>query len=153
MFLVKSAKIFFFIAVLLFVAKPFLGFSMFSRSHPPAGDNIFVKVFSKRKVENEEDSNSNFSAIEKKLAEPVGEFFVRFSFLLAMLFPVIFEACANISTGFLRNIRLGQHSRGHIYLLNFSFLIWYRCGRSRWPTRNAFDLTSPDRSRWSLFLN
>jgi hypothetical protein len=123
MFLVKSAKIFFIVAVLLFVAKPFLGFSMFSSTRPPAEDNIFVKVFSKRKVENEEDSKYNISAIQKELAEPVGEFFVRFSFLLGMLFPLIFEAGVNISTGFLRNIRLGQHPRGDIYLLNFSFLI------------------------------
>jgi len=123
MFLVKSAKIFFIVAVLLFVAKPFLGFGMFSSTRPPAEDNIFVKVFSKRKVENEEDGKSNLSAIQKKLAEPIGEFLIHFSFLLAVLFPVVFETGAKISTGFLRNIRLGQHPRGHIYLLNFAFLI------------------------------
>jgi hypothetical protein len=87
---VNSAKIFLSISILLFVAKPFLGFSMFSRLHPPPQESIFVKAFSKRKVEFDENSSLGVSSIQKKLAEPP-PVFVLFGCLLSLLFPVAFS--------------------------------------------------------------
>src|SRR5580692_5802855 len=100
-----SAKIFFGLAVLLFVAKPFLGFTMFSRLHPPAIESIFVKSFTKRKIEDPENK-FNAAAIQKKLADPVEQFILRFSFLLSIIFPVIFLADLNINNRFLRRLQL-----------------------------------------------
>ncbi|HEY2582505.1 MAG TPA: hypothetical protein VGI43_11900 [Mucilaginibacter sp.] len=117
----NSAKIFFCFAVLLFVAKPFLGFTMFSRMHPPAAENIFVKAFTKRKLEDPE--NNNFSAIQKKLADPVRQFILRFSFLLSILFPALYAPGINITNLFLKKLRLSLSPREHTYLLNGKLII------------------------------
>jgi len=119
----KTAKIYFCFAVLLLVAKPFLGFGMFSRVHPPAEENIFVKAFNKRKQEYSEDSNFNLDTIFKKLAEPAKQLFLRFSFFLNILFPAIFSAGFDISFRFLNEMQLGLSPRRHSFLLNNSFLI------------------------------
>ena len=119
----KSAKIFFCLAVLLFVAKPFLGFSMFSRLHPPAEESIFVKAFTKRKLEDPENSNLSASVIQKKLAEPVQQFILRFSFLLTILFPAVFAAGPQITNRFLRRVKLSMYPLRDTYLLNGKLII------------------------------
>ncbi len=123
MYKLTSAKIFFCLAVLLFVAKPFLGFTMFSRVHPPAVDNIFVKAFTKRKLEDPENGNLSASSIQKKLAEPVKEFTLRFSFLLCIIFPLAFAAGTNITKLFLRRLKLSIYPPGDTYLLNSKLII------------------------------
>ena len=130
----KSAKIYFFFAVLLLVAKPFLGFTMFSRMHPPSNENIFVKAFLKRKQEYVENSKFDMIAIQKKLADPVEQFFLRFSFLLSILFPLIFEAGVSAVNRFMRNAKLTLTSgNGETWLLNRQLIIWFllvnRCAR------------------------
>jgi hypothetical protein len=121
--LLKTAKIYFCFAVLLIVAKPFLGFSMFSRLHPPASDNIFVKVFNKRKQEYSEDSNNDFNTILKKLAEPAQLFLFRFLYFLNILFPAVFAAGVSITTGLLNKIRSALADGEQTWLLNSMLLI------------------------------
>ena len=124
MYRFKSAKIYFCFAVLLLVVKPFLGFSMFSRSHPPASQNIFVKVFNKRLLEYSEDSRFNVIAVQKKLADPaVGQLIFRFSFLLSILFPLLFNICTGITNGFLRRMQLTLYSGRPTWLLNNTVII------------------------------
>ena len=118
-----SAKIFFFLAVLLFVAKPFLGFTMFNRVHPPAVESIFVKAFTKRKIEDPENNKFNAAAIQKKLADPVHQFILRFSFLLGIIFPVIFLAGLNINNRFLRRLQLSLSPTRPAWLLNGKLII------------------------------
>jgi hypothetical protein len=120
---VKVAKTFFFFAVMFFVAKPFLGFTVFSETHRPSEENIFVKVFSKRQVEFDDDSEYSIFTIQKRLAEPVRYFFLRFSFLLCILFPVIFAAGINITNRFLRRMLLSLPQSGSVYLLNSNLII------------------------------
>jgi hypothetical protein len=119
----KTAKIYLCFAVLLFVAKPFLGFSMFSRLHPPAVENIFVKSFTKRKVEFSENSNYNTSAIQKKLADPTLPFILRFSFLLSIILPALFALGAGINSRFLNQLQLSLYPQRHTYLLNSKLII------------------------------
>jgi hypothetical protein len=119
----KSAKLYFCFAVLLLVAKPFLGFSLFSRIHPPAEENIFVKAFNKRKQEYAQDSHYDIIAIQKKLADPVQQFILRFSFLLNIIFPAIFMAGTNITNRFLNEIRLSLSLRQPTWLLNGKLII------------------------------
>ena len=121
--LYKTAKIYFCFAVLLLVAKPFLGFSMFSRLHPPADENIFVKAFNKRKQEYSEDSNNDFNTILKKLAEPAQLFFLRFLYFLNILFPAVFAAGVSITTGLLNKIRSDLSDGEQTWLLNSMLLI------------------------------
>jgi len=120
---VNSAKIFFFFAVLLFVAKPFLGFSMFNSSMPRSAENIFIKAFTKRKQEFSEDSDFNVVAVQKKLAEPIERFLLRFSFLLSILFPAVFKNGMCATNCFLSYLRLNLSPPQHTYLLNGKLLI------------------------------
>jgi hypothetical protein len=118
-----SAKIFFCLAVLLFVAKPFLGFTMFTRLHPPGIENIFVKAFTKRKLEDSENNKFNAAAIKKKLADPVQLFILRFSFLLAIIFPATFLAGLNVNSRFLRRLQLSLSATQPAWLLNGKLII------------------------------
>jgi hypothetical protein len=118
-----SAKIFFCLAALLFVAKPFLGFTMFSRVHPPAVENIFVKAFTKRKLEDQEANKLNQEAIQKKLAEVAQQFVLRFSFLLSILLPVIFLMGITINNCFLRKLKLSLAPAQPSWLFNGKLII------------------------------
>ncbi|HEY8784369.1 MAG TPA: hypothetical protein VIM16_22265 [Mucilaginibacter sp.] len=119
----KSAQIFFCLAVLLFVANPFLGFTIFSRLHPPSEENILAKAFTKPKLEDPENSHSKSRAIQKKLAEPVQYFVLRFTFLLSIIFPAVFASKANITNGFLRRLKFGLVPCRQTYLFNGKFII------------------------------
>jgi len=119
----KSAKIYLCFAVLLFVAKPFLGFGIFNRTHPPAEDNIFIKVFSKRKLEFSEDSNFSMTSVEKKLANPPLPVFLRFSVLLGIIFPALIIAFDEATTHFLKRIRYGLSPQADSWLLNGKLII------------------------------
>ncbi|HWZ14292.1 MAG TPA: hypothetical protein VNW95_03560 [Mucilaginibacter sp.] len=120
---VKTAQIFFCLAVLLFIAKPFLGFSMFTRVHPPAAENIFIKAFNKRKLEYRAGGSYDMSAVQKKLADPVNPLFLPFLFLLDILFPLIFAPATNITGGLLRRIKLNLSPTKYTYLLNGKLII------------------------------
>jgi hypothetical protein len=117
------AKIFFCLAVFCFVAKPFLGFSLFSRLHPPAVENIFVKAFTKRKVEQSEDSNYSMSAIQKKLANPAESLLLPFSFFLSILFPAVLAVEISTTNRFLRRIKPGLSQGRPTWLLNGKLII------------------------------
>jgi len=119
----KSAKIYFCFAVLLFVAKPFLGFGMFNSLAPPADENIFIKAFSKRKQDYAEDSNFDIIAVQKKLADPGIRLLVRFSSYLSIIFPAVFDAGFNINNQFLRWLQLSKPRPQPAYLLNSKFII------------------------------
>jgi hypothetical protein len=120
---IKTAKIYLCFAVLLFVAKPFLGFGMFSRLHPPAIENIFVKSFTKRKAEFSEDSNYSTNAVQKKLANPPLPFILRFSCLLSIIFPAVFAFSANITNRLLSQVRLSFYPSMDSCLLNGKLII------------------------------
>jgi hypothetical protein len=119
----KSTKIYFCLVVMLLVAKPFAGFTMFSRNHLPASQNILVKIFSKRTLEYSEDSSFNMIAIHKNLANPVNQSFLRFSFLLGILFPLVFGLCASVTNRFLRGIALNISLPGDTHLRNSTLII------------------------------
>ncbi len=119
----KLAKIYFFCAVLLCVAKPFLGFSMFSRVHPPAAESIFVKAFTKRKQEYVKNSSFDIETIAKQLANPVNQLFLLFSCLLSILFPLISSADTGISNRLLYSLKLSASSFRPAWLLNDQLII------------------------------
>ncbi|MDP9046804.1 MAG: hypothetical protein M3N14_01620 [Bacteroidota bacterium] len=123
MYRLKSAKFYFFLAVLLFVAKPFLGFSMVTRINPPAADNILIKSFTKRKLEYIAGGNFDINLAQKKLSEPVQHLIVPFVFLLSILFPFVFESGINITGGVLSRMRLRLRPIEHISLLNGKLII------------------------------
>lgn len=123
MSVVRTAKLYFFFAVLLFVAKPFLGFGMFTRVSPPVSESIFIKSFTKRKQEYIEDSSFDISAIQDKLADPVRQLFLRFSYFLDILFPFAFGFLACPTNGFLERISLKLSLRRQTYLVTGKLII------------------------------
>lgn len=123
MHLVKTAKIIFYFTVLLLFVKPFFGFSVFSRIDPPEETNILIKVFSKRKLECAEGSETDLNSIQQKLGQPVTHLFLRFSFFLALLFPAFFNKWNELTNGYLTSLRLSLTPVKRSYLLNGTLLI------------------------------
>lgn len=119
----KIVKILFFLAVLFFVAKPFLGFSMFNRSNPPSGVSIFVKAFTKRKQEYVKDSKFDIQTAQQKLSEPANQLLLGFAFLLSILFPLISSDRVSISKCYLQRLSHNLPLSPGAWLLNSQFLI------------------------------
>lgn len=116
-------KIFLSLSVLLFVAKPFLGFTVFSRMHPPATKNIFVKAFTKCKLEDSENSIFRSASIHKQLTDPAEQFVLRFAFLLNIILPAIFFSGVNADNRMLRQVKLHLPRAVPVWLLNGTFII------------------------------
>lgn len=121
MALIKSIKVAFCLAVLLLVAKPFLGFSVTSQLNTLKGASIYVKAFTKRKQEYVDGSEYSAETFQKKLAEPVAQFLLRLSFLFSIILP--FAIISSISNSALRWLHTNFPPRGPSFLLNGSFLI------------------------------
>jgi hypothetical protein len=119
----KIVKILFFLAVLFFVAKPFLGFCMFTRLNPPSEVSIFVKAFTKRKQEYVKDSKFDIQTVQQKLADPANQLLLGFAFLLSILFPLISLDRISISNRYLRRLNLSLSPSPDTWLLNSQFLI------------------------------
>jgi len=100
---IQTAKIVLCIAALLFAAKPFVGFGLAGHLKSTVKTNIFAKIFSKRKVE---DGRSSMNAIQKQLSNPVSNLVLRFTFLLAILFPLAFKVNEEISARYLQQLQL-----------------------------------------------
>lgn len=117
---INSAKILIVCSVLFFVAKPFLGYTMFNRHHPPAEENIFVKAFSKRKLEFSEDSINIFSD-QDKLWLPDQPVILRFCFFLSLILPLVSVTSSGKWDFFDKRFKTVRNKPA--YLLNSSFLI------------------------------
>jgi len=119
----KTAKILFSLAVLFFVAKPFLGFSMFNRLNPPSEASIFVKSFTKRKLEYVKDSKFDIQTVQKKLADPAVQLLSGFAFLLSLIFPLIYLDSLYAGNRYLRGLKQSLSPSPDTWLLNSQFLI------------------------------
>jgi hypothetical protein len=118
----KTAKWLLSIAVFLFVAKPFVGFSI-TPANLTAETSILVKSFTKRKHDYVENSSLDVKTVQKKLADPVNQLFLLFSGLLGMLFVLAFEAGPNITSDFLRKIKLALLPSRDTWLLDGQLII------------------------------
>lgn len=75
---------------MLFVVKPFIGFSMIAQlSQLKQTDSIIVKVFSKRKPEFLVEADDKKTAVAQQLNLPPAKLLLAFSALLAAFFPLI----------------------------------------------------------------
>jgi len=118
----KTAKWLLAVAVLLFVAKPFIGFSL-NPSKITLQGSILVKSFAKRKHDYVENSSFDAKTIQKQLANPVDQLFLLFSALLSVLFPVLFGAGFNITDRFIQKINRGLPPSPQTRLLNAQLII------------------------------
>src|ERR1700743_2122694 len=112
----KSAKVYIFFAVLLFVAKPFVGYCIFNHSHlsGPVKANILVKSFTKRKLETFESSKPRISVIQPKLTNPIGEFL----FSLGLILSAFIIGGITITNSFLQGLQLSQLPTRDSYIRN-----------------------------------
>jgi hypothetical protein len=101
----KAFRLFFTLAALLFVAKPFFGYGAFNQqSKPRISHSVLVKSFTKRKPENLEEADANAEYIHQLLINPLAELLSAISFLLLFLFPQVFRKILNITTRVLSDI-------------------------------------------------
>lgn len=119
----KSVIISFCFAVMMLVAKPFIGFNALNNANHLTHLNICVKAFTKRKQEFVENSSFDILHIQKRLADPVDQIFLLFSFLLGIILPFAFGTESNISNRVLRRLNLNLTQHEHSYLLNSSLVI------------------------------
>ncbi|HWZ35502.1 MAG TPA: hypothetical protein VNW51_05045 [Mucilaginibacter sp.] len=110
------------LAILMFVAKPFVGFSLryehyFKAQHHRA-PNILVKSFTKRKLEVSEDSESSMTAISKKLADPVMPTIMLLTFALNVFLPRLFCQAKAATYSALAAVVYGLFKSQPLYLLS-----------------------------------
>jgi len=84
---VKTTRLIFCLAAMMFVAKPFIGFSLPHHLKSPVKTNIVVKIFSKRKVE---DGRKAMNIIQHILSNPADILLPCIALLLSLLFPLAF---------------------------------------------------------------
>lgn len=108
----------FFLAVLLFIAKPFIGFASItgSQGHITA-HSILVKAFSKRKPEDLRDAELKKTALRVMLINPPVKMLVSITLLLGILFPLLFQRLTFVTCSYLNRIRYSLIPAEQPYLL------------------------------------
>jgi hypothetical protein len=119
-----ALRLFFTLAALLFIAKPFFGYGISSREfHPRQVHTILVKSFSKRKPESLDDANASAEYLHKLLTNPLAVILSTISLLLLSLFPAIFKNNFNITGKVISDIRYALLPGEHTYLLAGKLII------------------------------
>ncbi|MDB5154869.1 MAG: hypothetical protein JWR54_3620 [Mucilaginibacter sp.] len=117
-------RLFFILAALLFIGKPFFGYGVSIRElRPRQVHTILVKSFSKRKPESLEDADANVAYLHQLLINPLAVIFSAISFLLITLFPIIFRNGPNITDKILSDIRYALLPPEPAYLLAGKLII------------------------------
>jgi hypothetical protein len=120
----KAFRIFFSLAALLFIAKPFLGFGAFyGQSHPRIEHSVLVKSFTKRMPESLAEADADAKQIHQLLADPLTILFPTISCLLLTLFPAVFKNGLKITGKVLSDIHYTLLPPQHSYLLTGKLLI------------------------------
>ncbi|MFD2873202.1 hypothetical protein ACFS5N_12025 [Mucilaginibacter ximonensis] len=110
-----------FLALLMFVAKPFVGFSLryehYFRVLHHRKPNILVKSFAKRKLEVSEDSEFSMVTIAKKLATPVLPTIMLLACALNIFLSSRFRQSKTLTYSDLAAITCSLHPPQPLYLL------------------------------------
>lgn len=110
------------LALIMFVAKPFVGFSLryqhyFKALHHRA-PNILVKSFTKRKLESSENGEFSMAAISKKLADPVLPTVMLLACALNVFLPRLFQRAKAATCSSLAAIFYSLFPPQPLYLLS-----------------------------------
>jgi hypothetical protein len=103
---IKTVKIIFYLAVSLFIAKPFLGFSVIETNQSIAVHNILAKSFSNRKPEEFKDAEAHAGAIHHLLSNPPLLLLLSITFLLGFIFPLAFKRLVGMDSSSLNDLKL-----------------------------------------------
>jgi len=111
-----------FLALVMLVAKPFVGFTLryeqYFRASHSGTPSILVKSFTKRKQEFSEDSEHNVVNVSKKLANPVLPVITLLAFALNVFLPRLFKPAKATTYSFLTAIAYGLYQPQPLYLLS-----------------------------------
>jgi hypothetical protein len=105
------------VAVVMFAAKPFIGFSICHVTNDDIETAILAKAFTKRKQEFVKNSDFDIGAVQRRLANPVVFTVLLFSFFLNWLFPVGLSRLNALTGKTLSDIQLRLFPPDHLYLL------------------------------------
>lgn len=115
----KKLYSFFYLAALMFVAKPFIGFSIacidsvsIIESH-----SLLAKSFTNRKPEDLEDSKAKAGAIRLQLTNPPLPLLLTITALFSLLFPLLFKRNERVGYSFLNNLQTSLVPAAQPYLL------------------------------------
>lgn len=102
----KAFRIFFSLTALLFIAKPFFGFSAFNQqTKPRISHTILVKSFTKRKPESLQDADATAEAISQKVANPLFVVLSAISLLISIALPLISGVFGKITGKIIADLR------------------------------------------------
>lgn len=119
---VSKIKFILLLAAIMFLCKPFVGFSLryqhYFRQQQHCTSNILVKSFTKRILEYSERSEFNILNITKKLADPALPFIILLAFSLNLFLPRLFAAAKTTTYSALAAIAYALYSPRPIYILS-----------------------------------
>ena len=114
----KTLYTLFYLAVFMFIAKPFIGFSLGDfESQVIESHSLLAKCFSKRKPEDLEDAKIKASEIKQKLTNPPETISVTIAAILVLFFPIAFKRNSFAVQSFLDTLRVNLQPAEHTYLL------------------------------------
>jgi hypothetical protein len=101
----------------MFVAKPFIGFSLANTDSTIESHSLLTKSFSKRKPEDLDDAKAKASSIQEQIINPPFPLLLSIASLLAFLFPLIFVRDFFSGSSFLNSLKVALIPAAQPYLL------------------------------------
>jgi len=113
----KTFYTIFYLAVLMFVAKPFIGFSLTNINIPVEAHSLLAKSFTNRKPEDLEDAKAKALTIRQQIIDPPFPLLLSITALLLFLFPLAFKRDVFTGYSFLNNLKVSLIPAAQPYLL------------------------------------
>jgi hypothetical protein len=115
----KKLYFFFYLAALMFVAKPFIGFSItgIDSASIIESHSLLAKSFTNRKPEDLEDSKAKSGAIHQQLTNPPLPLLLTITALLSLLFPLLFKSATRTGNSFINELKTALVPAVRPYLL------------------------------------
>jgi hypothetical protein len=114
----KALYSFFYLAVLMFVAKPFIGFSIANLEGASIEvHSLLAKSFSKRKPDDLGEAEAKVLNIHQQLIDPPLPLLLSITSLLGLLFPLVFKRLNGAGNSFLNNLKTALIPADQPYLL------------------------------------
>lgn len=107
-----------FIAVAMFVAKPFIGFGISQLIANDTEASILIKSFTKRKLEFVDGSDFDMIAIQKQLADPVSYIYLSLFFFISKFLKLVLNQGKIITGKAISDIHFQLFPPKQLYLLN-----------------------------------
>ena len=120
----KAFRLFFSLAALLFLAKPFVGFGIIYRQAKTIKTHtILVKSFTKRKPEGIEEADDNIRAVHQLLTNPPLFLQSAIAIVLLIFLPLTLKFYGSVINWLLYKNRHGLLPPEHTYLLTGQLII------------------------------